>query len=78
MVYRVLLTSGSLVICPIGTVLLLPIESSFEDCLESVTQNIFTNNLCVNIASENINQLLTDLSNLLKDISNWIRTKHIT
>ena len=31
-----------------------------------------TDDTCVNIASENLNELLTDLKNELENVSNWM------
>ena len=36
---------------------------------------MYDDDTCVNIASENLNELLTDLKNELENISNWMRYK---
>ena len=39
---------------------------------------MYADNICVNITSENLNYLITDLKNELEDISNWTRIKKLS
>ena len=39
---------------------------------------MYANYTCVNIASENLNDLLTDLKNELENISNWMRINKLS
>ena len=47
--------------------------NDFENRLKSTIPNMYADDACVNIASENLNELLTDLKNELENISNWMR-----
>ena len=50
----------------------------FENCLESMTPNMHADDICLNIASENLNELLTDLKNELENILNWMRINKLS
>ena len=50
----------------------------FENCLKSTVPNMYADDICVNIASENLNELLTDLKNELESISNWVRINKLS
>ena len=39
---------------------------------------MYADDTCVNIASENLNELLTDLKNELENISNWMRINKLS
>ena len=39
---------------------------------------MYADETCVNITSENLNELLTDLKNELENISNWIRINKLS
>ena len=39
---------------------------------------MYSDDTCVNIASENLNELLTDLKNELENISNWMRINKLS
>ena len=57
----------------LGPLLFLMYINGFENCLKYMTPNIYANDTCVIIASENVNDLITDLKNELENISNWMR-----
>ena len=57
----------------LGPFLFIQYINDFENCLESTIPNMYADDTRVNIASENLNTLLTDLKNELKNISNWMR-----
>ena len=40
--------------------------------------NMYADDICVNIASDNLKELLTDLKNELENISNWMRTNKLS
>ena len=39
---------------------------------------MYADDTCVNIASENLNELLTDLKNELENVSNWMRINKLS
>ena len=45
----------------------------FENCLEYMTPNVYADDTCATIASENLNDLITDVKSELENISNWMR-----
>ena len=51
--------------------------NDFENCLENMNPNMYADDTCVNIASKNLNGLLTDLKNELENILNWMRIKNL-
>ena len=57
----------------LGPLLFILYINDFENFLESTIPNMYADDTCVNIASENLNELLTDLKNELENISNWMR-----
>ena len=57
----------------LGPLVFLIYINDFENCLESMTPNTYVYAKCVTIASEGLNDLVTDLKNELETISNWIR-----
>ena len=46
--------------------------NDFENFLKSTIPNMYADDTCVNIASENMNELQTDLKNELENVSNWM------
>ena len=56
-----------------GPLLFLLHVNDFENCLEYMTPNMYANDTCATIASENLNDLITDVKNELENISNWMR-----
>ena len=52
--------------------------NDFENCLESMTPNTYVYAKCVTIASEDLNDVVTDLKNELETISNWIRANKLS
>ena len=56
-----------------GPLLLLLCANDFENCLEYMTPNMYAEDTCVTIASENPNDLITDVKNELENISNWMK-----
>ena len=58
-----------------GPLLFLSYINDFENCLENMTPNMYADEKCVTIASEN---LITDLKNELENISNWMRIKKLS
>ena len=48
-------------------------HNDFENCRPEICMLMHQNIACVNIASENLSKLLTDLKNELGNISNWTR-----
>ena len=40
-------------------------------------KNMYADNICVNITSENLSYLIKDLKNELEDISNWMRVEKL-
>ena len=57
----------------LGPFLFLLYVNDFENCLEYMTPNMYADDTCVTIASENLNDLITDMKNELENISNWMR-----
>ena len=57
---------------------LLILYINFENCLKSTIPNMYADDTCVNIASENLNKLLTDLKNELENILNWMRINKLS
>ena len=57
----------------LGPLLFVLYINDFENCLKSTIPNMYADDTCVNIASENLNELLADLKNELENVSNWIR-----
>ena len=43
-----------------------------------MTPNMYADDICVTIASENLNDLLTDVKNKLENISNWMRINKLS
>ena len=62
----------------LGPLLFLLYVNDFENCLECMTPNMFADDTCVTIASENLNDLITDVKNELENISNWMRIKKLS
>ena len=54
----------------LGTLLFILYINDFENCLKSTVPNKYADDTCVNIVSENLNELLTDLKNELENFSN--------
>ena len=57
----------------LGPLLFLLYFNDFENCLENMIRNKHADDTCVTIASEHLNDLITDLKNELENISNWMR-----
>ena len=61
-----------------GPLLFLLYVNDFENCLEYMTPNMYADDTCVTIASENLTDLITDVKNELESISNWIRINKLS
>ena len=61
----------------LGPLLFILYIDGFEDCLECMNPHIYADEICVNTASVNLNELLTALKNELENISNGMRTKQV-
>ena len=61
-----------------GPLLFLLYVNYFENCLEYMTPNMYADDTCVTIASENLNDLITDVKSELENISNWIRISKLS
>ena len=57
----------------LGPLLFLLHVNDFENCLEYMTPNGYADDTCVTIASENLDDQITDVKNELETISNWMR-----
>ena len=62
----------------LGPLLFLLYINDFENCLENMTPNMYADDACVTITSENLNDLITDLKNELEHISNWMRINKLS
>ena len=62
----------------LGPLLFILYINDFENCLKSMNPNMYADDTCVNIASDNLKELLTDLKNELENISNWMRTNKLS
>ena len=62
----------------LGPLLFILYINDFENCLKSMNPNMYADDICVNIASDNLKELLTDLKNELENISNWMRTNKLS
>ena len=62
----------------LGPLLFLLYVNDFENCLEYMTPNIYADDTCVTIASENLNDQTTDVKNELENISNWMRINKLS
>ena len=56
----------------LGPLLFLLYINDFECCLENMTPNMYADDTCLAIASENFYDLITDLKNELENISSWM------
>ena len=61
-----------------GPLLFLLHVNDFENCLEYMTPNMYADDTCVTIASENLNDLIIKVKNELEIISNWMRTHKLS
>ena len=61
-----------------GSLLFLLYVNDFENCLVYMTPNMYADDTCVTIASENLNDLVTDVKNELENISSWMRINKIS
>ena len=52
--------------------------NDFENCLEYMTPNIYADDTCVTISSDNLNDLIIDMKNELENISNWMRINKLS
>ena len=52
--------------------------NDFENGLKSTIPNIYADDTCVNIASETLNELLTDLKDELDNVSNGMRINKLS
>ena len=62
----------------LGPLLFLLYVNDFENCLEYMTPNMYADDICATITSDNLNDLITDLKNELENISNWMRTNKLS
>ena len=62
----------------LGPLIFLLYANDFENCLEYTTPNMYADDTCVTIASENLNDLITDVKNELENISTWMRINKIS
>ena len=62
----------------LGPLLFLLYINDFENCLEYMTPNMYADDTCVTIASENLNDLIAGLKNELENISNWMRINKLS
>ena len=62
----------------LGLLLFLWYINDFGNYLECMTPNMYADDICVTIASENLNDLITGLKNELENISNWIRRNKLS
>ena len=62
----------------LGALLFLLYVNDFENCLEYMTPNMYADDTCVTIASENFNDLISDVKNELENISNWMRINKLS
>ena len=52
--------------------------NDFENCCENMTPKMYADEASVNIASENLDDLITDLNNELENISNRMRVNRLS
>ena len=57
----------------LGSLFFILYINDFENGFENMTLNVYADDICVSIASENLNELLTGLKNELENISSWMR-----
>ena len=62
----------------LGPLLFILYVNDCENCLKSTIPNMYAVDTCVNIASENLNELPTDLKNELENVSNWMRINKLS
>ena len=62
----------------LGPLLFLLYVNDFENCLEYMTPNMYADDTCVTIASENLDDLITNVKNELENISNWMRINKLS
>ena len=62
----------------LGPLLFLLYINDFENCLEYMTPSMYADDKCSTIASENLNNLTTDVKNELENISNWMRISKLS
>ena len=61
-----------------GPLLVLLYVNDFENCLEYMTPNVYSDDTCATIASEDFNDLTTDGKNELENTSNWMRINKLS
>ena len=62
----------------LGPLLFLLYVNDFENCLEYMTPNMYADDTCVTIASENLNDLIRDVKNELENIPNCMRINKLS
>ena len=62
----------------LGPLLFILYINDFENCLKRMNRNMYADDTRVNIASDKLKVLLTDLKNELENISNWMRTNKLS
>ena len=62
----------------LGPLLFLLYVNDFENCLEYMTPHMYADDACVTIASENLNDLITDVKSELENILNWMSIKKLS
>ena len=62
----------------LGPLLFVLYVNGFENCLEYMIPNMYADDTSVTIASENLNDLITDVKNELENISNWRRINKLS
>ncbi len=62
----------------LGPLLFILYINDFENCLENMIPNMYADDTSVNIASENLNELLTDLRSELENVSTWMRINKLS
>ena len=61
-----------------GPLLFLLYVNDSENCLEYMTSNMYADDTCVTIASENLKDLIANVKNKLENISNWMRINKLS
>ena len=62
----------------LGPLLFLLYVNDFENCLDYMTPNMYADDTCAAIASENLNDLIADVKDELENVSNWVRINQLS